>query len=246
MCRQSCFPPGFPREEALEILLEMETGNTDGTGSVYIQDGKFIVNKWAKPLSKVLARNSFLSHMPYDGWTVAHLRAASQGAICQQNTHPFVVGKWAVTHNGHWSESEIGRLALESTVEFKGETDSEVAAHLINLAGPKRFAEAVDFGGVFFALNKNGHLWAIKTSGQLDFVEREGQFILSSEFNPCKYEVLDTEYGWYHFGKDGCLIKNKVIKNTFCTNNITGITNYVPSSSFNRVATGYPYFHPYD
>ena len=54
MCRLAAFPPGFSRNEALSILANFEGGNTDGTGSAYVRDGKLIVDRWAKPFSKVV------------------------------------------------------------------------------------------------------------------------------------------------------------------------------------------------
>jgi predicted glutamine amidotransferase len=218
MCRLAAFPPGFPRMEAIEILANFEDQNIDGTGSVYIKDKKFIVNKWAKPLTKVLEKEEFLTHMPYDGWTVAHLRAASHGSNLKVNTHPFIVGRWAVVHNGIWSDYNIAKLALSKFVKINGDTDSEVAANLINLVGPKKIAEELNFAGVFLALNKDGHLWAIKTSGDLEItLLKEGERVLmASEFDSDKYEsTADAQNGWYHFGKEGKYIKHKKTKESY-------------------------------
>jgi predicted glutamine amidotransferase len=220
MCRLAAFPPNFPRMEAIELLMNFEDQNTDGTGSVYVKDGKFIVNKWAKSLTKVLTKEAFLTHMPYPGWTVAHLRAASHGANLKVNTHPFTMGRWAVVHNGVWSEYNIAKLALSKFVEFEGDTDSEVAAHLINIVGPKKVAEEIDFGGVFLALNIDGSLWSIKTSGDLEMaVLKKGERVLiASEFDDDKYkETYEALNGWYHFDKDGKYMKHKKIRDSFMT-----------------------------
>ena len=131
MCHNSHLSTRFPRNEAIQILKNFEDKNTDGTGSAYVKDGKFVVDKWAKPFSSVIRRKPFLSHMPYnDGWTIVHLRAASHGKNLKENTHPFVVGDWAFIHNGIWSEHELVRLAISNQVTMEGDTDSEVTPFL--------------------------------------------------------------------------------------------------------------------
>jgi len=212
MCRIAAFPPGFSRTEALEILANFENQNTDGTGSAYVKDGQFVIEKWAKPFSKIIRRRPFLSHMPYnDGWTIVHLRAASHGGNKIENTHPFVVGDWAFIHNGVWSEYELVKLALSKQVQMVGETDSEVAANFWNIVGPKTFAKAVKFGGVFMGLHRNGKLWVANTSGDLEIKALQGErIVLASEFNRQEYEnTVDAMRGWYEFDKNGRYLHHK-------------------------------------
>lgn len=212
MCRIAAFPPGFSRTEALDILANFENQNTDGTGSAYVKDGQFVIEKWAKPFSKIVRRRPFLSHMPYnDGWTIVHLRAASHGGNKIENTHPFVVGDWAFIHNGVWSEYELVKLALSKQTQMVGETDSEVAANFWNIVGPKVFAKAVKFGGVFMGLHRNGKLWVANTSGDLEIKALQGErVVLASEFNRQEYEdTVDAMRGWYEFDKNGRYLHHK-------------------------------------
>ena len=211
MCRLAAFPPGFERNEAFQILANFENNNTDGTGSAYVKNGQFVIDKWAKPFSKVANDKPFLGHMPYDGWTIVHLRAASHGDNKKQNTHPWEIGNWAFMHNGIWSDHKIVRLALGRQVELEGETDSEVAGHLWNIIGPKKFAEEITFGGVFMGLNRNGELWVAKTSGDLEIKAlSEERILLASEFDKTKYEkCVESLYGWYHFSRNGKYMKHK-------------------------------------
>lgn len=211
MCRLAAFPPNFAREDALEILANFENGNVDGTGSAYVNAaGKFVTEKWPSSFTKITAKVPFLSHMPYNGWTIAHLRAASHGANLKKNTHPFIVGPWGFIHNGIWSEHNLVRLALSRHVKMQGDTDTEVAAHLWNIAGPKRFSEAVTFSGVFMGLHKNGDLWVVKTSGDLELSAQAGERVLmASEFDRSKYRSIDAMSGWYHFDKDGKYVSHK-------------------------------------
>lgn len=213
MCRLAAFPPGTERNEALAVLLNMERGNIDGTGSCYINaDGKFVIRKWARSLSYCLKRDfPFLDHMPHKGWTIVHLRAASHGGNCKENTHPFLVGdspndpNWAICHNGIWNDYNIAKLALSKSVRFIGDTDSEVAAYMINILGPKKFTNEIDFGGVYLCLNKRGDLYALKTSGQLSiFQYKNKKVLLSSELTYKDYgRHVEAITGWYHFDKHG-------------------------------------------
>jgi len=206
------FPPGFPRNKALEILLAFEKNNTDGVGSAYLKNGGFVIDKYPCSLGKILSKRiPFLEHMPHNGWTIAHLRAASHGNNKKVNTHPFLVGKWAIMHNGIWSEYNVVKLALEKTIKFQGETDSEVAAHLINTAGPLRFMEEAD-GGVFVGLKKNGELHVMKTSTTSDLALSPWRNVnlLASELSFIKYrETEEKPAGWYKFNADGILVNQK-------------------------------------
>ena len=217
MCRLAAFPPGFPRNEALEILANFENKNTDGTGSACVREGKLVVDKWPRAFSAVIKTKPFLAHMPYNGWTLAHLRAGSHGDNKPENTHPFIVGPWAFIHNGIWSDYSVVKLALSRQVKFEGDTDSEVAAHLWTIAGPKKFSEAIDFGGVFMGLNRDGHLWVVKASGDLEiFALRKERVLMASEFDRQKYEgQVEALHGWYHFGPDGKYIAHKENKQSW-------------------------------
>jgi len=218
MCRLAAFPPGFPRKDAIDILKSFENNNTDGTGAAWIKDGEFQVEKYPKSLTKVIRRRRFLDHMPHNGWTIAHLRAASHGDNKLENTHPFIVNnKWAIVHNGIFSEYKIVKLALSPHVTFLGDTDSEAAAHLIGTVGPKKFSETIDFSGVFLALNIRGDLWAIKTSGDLEIQAlTQERVLLASEFDHTAYErSVEGHVGWYHFSETGQYIRHKKNRDSF-------------------------------
>jgi hypothetical protein len=161
------------------------------------------------------------------------------------------VGNWAVIHNGIWSEYNVVKLALEKGLgtKFQGETDSEVAAHLFNLAGPLKFSQEIDRGGVFIALNRNGELHAVKTSGDLAIVTLpKRRVLLSSEFDFQTYpRSIEAVLGWYHFDKHGCFIKAKGKKfetpaswgySQYPSNGISAYTTYVPSFVPQSILTG--------
>jgi predicted glutamine amidotransferase len=215
MCRLAAFPPNFPRNEALEILSQFECGNTDGTGYAYVADGHVKLAKWPKPFSRLIARGvPLLPHMPYNGWTIAHLRAASHGGNTYNNTHPFTIGKWVMCHNGIWHDHNIARLALSKYVKFSGETDSEVACNVINDIGPKQFVKQVEGAGVFLALKRNGELWIMNTSGDLVLSRTDNRkYLIASSLDAFQYkQQYDMNRGWYHFDRRGKLISSQQIK----------------------------------
>lgn len=236
MCRLAAFPPGFPRDEALDILKHFENNNTDGTGVAYVKDKQFVVEKYPKALTKVLRKRRLLDHMPYNGWTIAHLRAANRGDVKVANTHPFVAGRWCVCHNGTFDEYRVVKLALGNKVKFDGETDSEAAANLIMNAGPKGFAETVDMAGVFLALNIRGDLWAIKTSGDLEIQALKNEkLLIASRFNFIDYATSDVaQIGWYHFDKDGKYIKHKKVRENSITYHRPANYSFGPCSDNQR------------
>lgn len=218
MCRLAAFPPNYPREQALEIMLAFEKNNTDGVGSVHVKNGKFVVDKHPFSLSKLLSKkNNFLGHMEngHDGWTLAHLRLASHGNVAMKNTHPFIIGDWGFVHNGVWGNYKLVRLALSKTVKFEGETDTEVAGHLWNIIGPKKFSDEIDYGGVFMGLHRNGQLQVVKASGDLEVFPRKNRTVLLASELPNEYKrKVDASRGWYHYDKNGMYIAHKAKAHT--------------------------------
>ena len=209
MCRLAAFPPFFSKKLAYDILKRMEGSNKDGTGSVYVKDGQFIVNKLPVPLDEAIVKIPLLDHMPYDGWTVVHMRAATHGGNEVCNTHPFIKGSWAVVHNGVWSDNKVLKAGLPD-IKWEGETDSEVAAHLLNVAGPEKFCDVVSGGGVFLALNQSGLLLAIKTSGQLEVAPdgRENSNVVASDL-AFEWKPKQQDYGWLVFDEKGAVLFRK-------------------------------------
>jgi len=209
MCRLIALPPGTTKKEALEVVKDFYIGNDDGTGSVYAKDGQFVVNKWPLSFKEVIKKRlPLVDHMPYEGWTLIHVRAASHGKNNYENTHPIVRGKWAVCHNGIFHEHAPVRAALNLVTEFKGQTDTEVAAALWQLAGPKVFMKTVSTSGVFLFLKNNGQLHVVCTSGDLLFKARENSFTFASEF-PLDYKkTTRVDEGYFKMSKKGKVLKS--------------------------------------
>lgn len=209
MCRLVALPPGTSPETAHELVTAFVKGNDDGVGEAYVVKGEFKLNKYPYSYNEaVTKRDKLFSHMPYDGWTIAHVRLATAGGNTWNNTHPFIKGDTAVCHNGVFYSHSLIRAALGGSVKWSGECDSEVAAYLYNKLGPETFyKEMPHSGSVFLGLKRDGSLSAVKLgSGDLKVYRKEDDtFILASEFpfrRPWS-EYRDTQEGVLKLDKDG-------------------------------------------
>lgn len=211
MCRLAAFPPGTMREAALAVLTKFLGCNTDGTGEAYVQDGKFVQHRYPYSMERVIKEGApFLSHMPYDGYTIAHLRQATHGENEESNTHPFIKGDWAICHNGVFSAAEPMRIALYGLVEFEGETDTEVCAHLFAKHGPEKFSKVIKSGGVYLGLHRSGGVAVVKTTGDLEIKKTPQGLLLASAFYGEYSDIQDTKGdGIVFVSSKGELLKDK-------------------------------------
>jgi predicted glutamine amidotransferase len=209
MCRIVALPPFFPKKKAMEIVKDFYIGNDDGTGSVYVKDGKFVVNKWNQSFEEVVKQKlPLFDHMPYNGWTLAHVRAASHGKNTYENTHPFVKGNFAMVHNGVFHEYAPVKAALSATHKFKGQTDSEVAAVLWNVIGRRKFIKTME-SGVYMFLKRNGRVDVVcKSGGDLVFQNTKYGTVMASEL-PHTYGRKQTVLeGSFKLGRNGEIIRS--------------------------------------
>lgn len=188
MCRLAAFPPGTTPEQAHEIVTKFVGGNDDGVGEAYAKDGEFKINKYPYSYQQAVGKGDTLfKHMPYKGWTLAHVRFATHGGNEYKNTHPIVKGNIAVVHNGVFSQANIIRAAMADSVKWTGDTDTEVAAYMLHKHGPEGFYTIMDkyahSPGVFLALHRDGSLVAVKCGGDLELFRASNEtFILASTF----------------------------------------------------------------
>lgn len=67
----------------------------------------------------------------YSKTVIAHVRRATVGPPCLDNTHPFVHGRWVFAHNGTLPNFDLVRDAMIESIDplhrskIKGDTDSE-------------------------------------------------------------------------------------------------------------------------
>jgi glutamine---fructose-6-phosphate transaminase (isomerizing) len=117
----------------LEGLRRLEYRGYDSAGVAVAQPGGGIalcrtVGKVSQ-LAEKLERNPLTARLG-----VAHTRWATHGGVTESNAHPHVSGgRVAVIHNGIIENYQpIKEELIAKGYEFKSETDTEVAAHLVH------------------------------------------------------------------------------------------------------------------
>jgi glucosamine--fructose-6-phosphate aminotransferase (isomerizing) len=116
----------------VEGLRRLEYRGYDSAGIAVVGDDRSIGLR--RTVGKVADLESKLEAAPLTGHLgVAHTRWATHGGVTEANAHPHVSrDRVAVIHNGIIENfAEIKAELLEKGYEFKSETDTEVAAHLI-------------------------------------------------------------------------------------------------------------------
>lgn len=114
-------------------IQRLEYRGYDSAGVATVQDGRIQRRRAVGPVS---ALRALVEHVPLEGHAgIAHTRWATHGAPSEENAHPHVVGRVAVVHNGIIENHDAirDRLRLMGRV-FTSETDTEVIAHILDLA----------------------------------------------------------------------------------------------------------------
>ncbi len=88
--------------------------------------------EWRKRAGKIVNLDAEIeaNPLPESSVAIGHTRWATHGAPTDQNSHPHVAERIAIVHNGIIENHDQLRGELPG-VEYRSETDSEVAAHLL-------------------------------------------------------------------------------------------------------------------
>ncbi len=117
----------------VEGLRRLEYRGYDSAGVAVLEDDASIGLRRA--VGKVAGLEAKIETSPLNGnLGVAHTRWATHGAVTEANAHPHLSGnRVAVIHNGIIENFQpIKDELIEKGYEFKSETDTEAAAHLVH------------------------------------------------------------------------------------------------------------------
>lgn len=123
------------QDVVIEGLRRLEYRGYDSAGIALIHDGALASNKRAGKLAN-LEKAIGESPLPASTTGIGHTRWATHGAPNDVNAHPHLgrVRRVAVVHNGILENFAALRTGLENAGhEMLSETDTEVAAHLLEL-----------------------------------------------------------------------------------------------------------------
>ncbi|MDO5094006.1 MAG: glutamine--fructose-6-phosphate transaminase (isomerizing) [Propionibacteriaceae bacterium] len=117
------------RQIVIEGLRRLEYRGYDSSGIAVVADGQLSYRKKAGKIANLTAEIE-ANPLPESGTAIGHTRWATHGAPTDENSHPHVAGRIAIVHNGIIENHALLRTEIDA--EFVSETDSEVAAHLLN------------------------------------------------------------------------------------------------------------------
>ncbi len=186
-------------KDALPILLggleALEYRGYDSSGLALVRGGAVEVTRATGKLAelkKLFAQRAGDTKEPATQG-IGHTRWATHGRPTETNAHPHSAGRVSLIHNGIIENYLELRASLEKQgCVFKSETDTEVAAHLLNTLLEKgletreafrQMCQAVRGSYAFLAIDQKtpGHIYVAKNSTPIILGRGEGESFIASD-----------------------------------------------------------------
>jgi len=161
-------------KKSVEIIIGQWNRGTEGAGIAWIQDGVVEIKKTPTDQVSFYEENKYLIDVKLRDKmiAIAHNRRPAGSEVAYRNTHPFLSEdkSFALIHNGVlWRLKPVITYLKQKGHKFEGETDSEVAMHVLE---------------EFLERNNGDYVLAMEELGL--FFESRGSFaflIITSEGN---------------------------------------------------------------
>lgn len=122
-------------ENLLTSMRNLEYRGYDSCGIALMNAGRLEIRKNTGTVDEVNAKEQLSSMEGHVG--IAHTRWATHGGVTKVNSHPHLSAneKFVIVHNGIFSNYQDLKAELQQLgIQFRSMTDSEVFAHLVELA----------------------------------------------------------------------------------------------------------------
>jgi glucosamine--fructose-6-phosphate aminotransferase (isomerizing) len=186
-------------QDALPILLggleALEYRGYDSSGLALVKDGRVEITRATGKLHELkklfAAQLAVAKSSATQG--IGHTRWATHGRPTETNAHPHCAGRVSLIHNGIIENYVELRAELEKQgCFFKSETDTEVAAHLLNTLLEKgldpreamrQMCASVRGSYAFLAIDEKtpGHIFVAKNSTPIIIGKGQGENFVASD-----------------------------------------------------------------